>query len=246
LLQGKIALVTGASRGIGAGIAAELARNGAHVIINHLETQAAAESVAERIRLNGGSATVRGFDVSDANAVRESIAALGGEIGPIEIVVNNAGILRDRSFAKMSIDEWNEVVAVNMNGAMHVCSAVVGSMTSRGYGRIVNIASFVAQAGNFGQTNYAASKAGMIGFSRALALELASHGVTVNCVCPGFIETDMWRSIPERTREAILARIPLGRVGSVSDVASVVRFLVVEGAYVTGQTFNVNGGLFIG
>jgi acetoacetyl-CoA reductase len=246
LLQNKIALVTGASRGIGAGIAAELARIGAHVIINHLQTPEEAESVARRIIQDGGSATVRCFDVSDSAAVKHDVEELEEQVGPIGIVENNAGIVRDRSFRKMSADEWHAVLGVNLNGAMHICSAVVNSMASRGYGRIVNISSFVAQAGNFGQTNYAASKAGMIGFSRALALELAPHGVTVNCVCPGFIETEMWRSIPEQMRESILKRIPQARVGSVSEVAAAVRFLVDEGSYITGQTLNVNGGIFIG
>lgn len=223
-----------------------LASEGFHVVINHLNTASDADRVAGEIRRAGGSASVYGFDVSAEDQVRLAAADIESQLGPVAVLVNNAGILRDRSFRKMSAVEWSEVIGVNLTGVMNTCSAFVPGMMERKSGRIVNISSFVAQAGNFGQTNYAAAKAGMIGFSRSLAIETASHGVTVNCICPGFIETDMWRSIPEDVRSKILDRIPMRRVGDPADIAAAVSYLVRDGGYVTGQTINVNGGIFIG
>lgn len=245
-LTGTVSFVTGASRGIGAAIARELAAAGSHVVIDYRTDADGACAVIEEIRHASGSAEGVVCDVSDPQAVAHTVSATIEKHGRVDVLINNAGILRDRSFLKLSSAEWHDVINVNLNSVMHTCSAVLPHMVRYGRGRIVNISSFVAQAGNFGQTNYAAAKAGIIGFTRALALEVASKSITVNAICPGFIETGMWQSIPGKVRESILARIPMGRVGSPEDVAKTVRFLVTEGDYITGQTINVNGGMFIG
>jgi acetoacetyl-CoA reductase len=242
----KVALVTGGSRGIGAEIARELGRNGFVVAVNYLVDRSDALRVVEAIRESGGQAEPFGCDVSDHGAVAELVRAIADRHGSLDVLVNNAGIVRDRSFAKMALSEWQDVLSVNLNGVMNTCAAAVPGMIERKFGRIVNISSFVAQAGNFGQTNYAAAKAGIIGFTRSLALELAKSDITVNAVCPGFIATDMWKTIPTDVQAKILDKIPMRRVGEPADVARVVRFIVTEAAYVTGQTLNVNGGVFIG
>jgi acetoacetyl-CoA reductase len=246
LLDGRVALVTGASRGIGAEIARELAAQGATAIVNYREDESGAGAVVGEIRAAGGSAEPLRCDVSDYAAVSTMAAEIQRLHGGIDVLVNNAGILRDKRFARMSPDDWKSVLGVNLEGVLNVCSAFVSGMVERRFGRIVNISSFVAQAGNFGQTNYATAKAGIIGFTRALALELARSDVTVNAVCPGFIATGMWKSIPDDVRDKLIERIPMRRVGEPSDVASLVRFIVSEGNYITGQVFNVNGGVFIG
>jgi acetoacetyl-CoA reductase len=246
LLSERVVLVTGGSRGIGAAIACELAAHGAFVVVNYEREAAAAAEVVADIERAGGRAESVCCDVADRAAVSEMVGSIERRHGRLDALVNNAGILRDRSFVKMTEDDWNAVLSVNMMGAVNACSAAAPLMIARGYGRIVNISSFVAQAGNFGQTNYAAAKAGLIGFTRSLALEMARHGITVNAVCPGFIATGMWQSIPEGVREKLIGRIPLGRVGQPSDIAAMVRFLVAEAGYVTGQTLNVNGGVYIG
>lgn len=245
-LDGMVALVTGGSRGIGAAIAEDLSIAGAHVIVDYATDEAGAQAVTSRMIARGDRAEAIACDVSNAPAVQHMISDIVGRLGGVDIVVNNAGILRDRSFLKLSQQDWNDVINVNLTGVMNTCSATLPHMVRRGYGRIVNISSFVAQAGNFGQTNYAAAKAGMIGFTRALALEVARKGVTVNAICPGFIETGMWASIPTDVQESILNRIPMRRVGTPKDVARAVRFLIVDGEYITGQTLNVNGGIYIG
>jgi acetoacetyl-CoA reductase len=245
-LDGTVSFVTGASRGIGAAIAAELASRGSHVVIDYLTHDGDAADVLAAITESGGSAECVACDVSKADEVRKTIDAVIERLGHVDVLVNNAGILRDRSLLKMSESEWNEVINVNLSSVMLTSKAVLPHMIANKRGRIVNIASFVAQAGNFGQTNYAAAKAGIIGFTRALALETARHGVTVNAVCPGFIETSMWTSIPDAIRAQIVEKIPMQRVGSPRDVARAVRFLAEEGDYITGQTLNVNGGVFIG
>lgn len=246
VLAGRNALVTGSSRGIGAGIARMLAQRGARVIVNHSASAEEAHSLIEQICSSGGEAIERCFDVSNRESVSNNIADIIKQFGPIDILVNNAGILRDRTFRKMTAQEWSDVLNVNLNGIAHTCAAVVPAMFDKEFGRIINISSFVAQTGNFGQTNYAAAKAGMIGFSRSLALEVATKNITVNCICPGFIDTGMWRSIPEDVREGIVQRIPMHRVGTVDEIAQAVRFLVEDADYITGQTLNVNGGIFIG
>ncbi len=245
-LHGTVSLVTGASRGIGAAIAAELASRGSHVVIDYLHHDEEAAEVLQSITEQGGTAECAACDVSKPGEVRNLLNDIVERLGRIDVLVNNAGILRDRSLLKMSDSEWQEVIDVNLTSVMLTSKAALPHMIERKHGRIVNISSFVAQAGNFGQTNYAAAKAGIIGFTRALALETARYGVTVNAVCPGFIETSMWGSIPDPVRAQILQRIPMQRVGSPADVARAVRFLAEEGSYITGQTINVNGGIFIG
>lgn len=244
--SGTVSVVTGASRGIGAAIAQELASRGSHVVIDYLNHESDANDVHRVIQEQGGSAECVSCDVSQPAHVREMIEGLAKRFGRIDVLVNNAGILRDRSFLKMSDSDWQDVINVNLNSVMISSKAVLPYMVEQKYGRIINISSFVAQAGNFGQTNYAAAKAGIIGFTRALSLEVARHGVTVNAICPGFIETGMWKSIPGEVREKIIAKIPMQRVGKPADIARTVGFLVEDGDYITGQTINVNGGVFIG
>jgi acetoacetyl-CoA reductase len=243
LLSGKVALVTGSSRGIGRAIALELARSGAAVAVNHLCHEEEAGAVLAEIRAADGRAEVFRADVGDPAAVARMVARVESALGPIDVLVNNAGIARDRTLKKMALEEWNEVLRVNLSGVFHCTHAVAPSMLARRFGRIVSLSSIVAEAGAFGQANYAASKAGVLGFTRACALEFARYGVTINAVCPGYVETAMLAAVPEEVRQAVLARIPLGRFGRPEDVARCVRFLVTEGDYVTGQTVHVNGGL---
>jgi acetoacetyl-CoA reductase len=246
VLEGQTAIVTGGSRGIGAAIAAELARCGATVIVNFVRGREAAESVVRGITDDGGEAVAEAADVTNPLEVRAMADGVIARFGKIDILVNNAGILRDRSFRKMTLTDWQEVIDTNLTSVMNCCHAVVPHMLAAGSGRIVNISSFVGQTGNFGQANYSAAKAGIIGFTKSLAIELARHGVTVNTVCPGFVETEMWASIPEDIKAKILERIPMRRVARPEEVARGVRFLVSEADYMTGQSLNINGGIYMG
>ena len=245
-LHESVALVTGASRGIGGAIAFELASRGAHVIVNYHRDQQGAAAIVARITEQGGSAEEARADVRDIEAVQGLVRDVTERRGGIDVLVNNAGILRDKTLRKMVPDDWTAVLATNLVGVINCTHAVVPAMLERRRGRIVSISSFVGQIGGFGQTNYAAAKAGVIGFTRSVALELASAGITVNAICPGFIETDMWRSIPPDVQASLLARIPLHRTGQPEEVAALVRFLIEEGGYITGQTLNVNGGIHLG
>ena len=240
---GQTALVTGASRGIGAAIALELAKSGAIVAVNHLAQAEEAAEVCAGIQRAGGRAAPFQADVGDRAAVTEMVARVEAELGPIGILVNNAGIVRDRTLRKMTAAEWDEVLRVNLSSVFHCTQAVLPGMIERSYGRIVSLSSIVAATGAFGQANYGAAKAGILGFTRSSALELARHGITINAICPGYIETAMLASVPEPVRRSVLERIPLGRFGKPEDVARCVRFLVTEADYVTGQTLHVNGGL---
>ena len=245
-LLGKVALVTGSSRGIGSAIAAELARCGAHTIINYVRGKESAEMVAQTIKDAGGSARSEAGDVSDEKSVKEMVDRIVAQDGHIDILVNNAGILRDRTFKKMSIQDWHEVINTNLTSVMNTCHHVVPHMIAQNHGRIVNISSFVGQMGNFGQANYSAAKAGIIGFTKSLAIELARNNIMVNAVCPGFVRTEMWESVPQNIQEKILDRIPMHRVAEPDEIARGVRFLVTEADYMTGQSLNINGGIYMG
>jgi 3-oxoacyl-[acyl-carrier protein] reductase len=243
-LSGRVALVTGASRGIGQAIARRLAKAGAHVLAA-ARGENSAPTVAE-IRAAGGQADAVGLDVTDAAAVDAAIAAAIERYAHIDILVNNAGITRDQLMLRMKRDDWDAVLATNLTSAFTLTQAVLKPMIRQRRGRIVCISSVVGQSGNAGQANYAASKAGVIGFAKAVALEVASRNITVNVVAPGMIETDMTAALPEKVRESLVDRIPVGRLGAPDDIASAVCFLASdEAAYITGQVLAVNGGMYL-
>jgi 3-oxoacyl-[acyl-carrier protein] reductase len=243
-LSGRVSLVTGASRGIGRAIAVRLAARGAHVIAAARGDHAAA--IADDVTAAGGRAEAVALDVTDTTAVAQTVAALLERHGRIDVLVNNAGIARDQLMLRMKREDWDAVVATNLTAAYSLTQAVLKPMIRQRGGRIVCISSVVGQAGNAGQANYAASKAGLIGFAKSVALEVASRGITVNVVAPGMIETDMTRAITERAQEAWSSRIPLGRLGTPDDVASAVCFLASdEASYITGQVLAVNGGMYM-
>jgi 3-oxoacyl-(acyl-carrier-protein) reductase len=246
-LAGQVALVTGGCRGIGKAIALALSEEGAHVAINCRSGPGCQESpeVLRWIREHGGSASVWQADVSVRDQVNHMKELLLKDLKKVDILVNNAGITRDKTFARMEMQMWDEVLAVNLNGAFNCTRAFIDQMIERRYGRVVNITSIVGQTGNFGQANYAAAKAGVIGMTKTLAKELAKKGITVNAVAPGFVETDMLSAIPAEVREKILTQIPMGRFGQAEEVARLVRFLVTEGEYMTGQVIALNGGLYV-
>ncbi|MDU8542256.1 3-oxoacyl-ACP reductase FabG [Pseudomonas syringae group sp. J248-6] len=244
-LQGKVALVTGASRGIGQAIALELGRNGALVV-----GTATSESGAERISATFKENGIEGFglmlDVCDAESVNSVLSTIQERVGAPLILVNNAGITRDNLMMRMKDDEWYDVVNTNLNSLFRLSKGVLRGMTKARWGRIISIGSVVGAMGNAGQVNYASAKAGLEGFSRALAREVGSRAVTVNSVAPGFIDTDMTRELPEAQRESLITQIPLGRLGQAEEIAHVVAFLASEGAgYVTGATIPVNGGMYM-
>jgi len=277
-LEGKVALVTGGSRGIGKAIALRLAEEGADVAINYQSTKEHAENVARLIDqmstmddLDKLSMMVDQIDTKeDAKEVSKLIDGIGSHscvyqanvnnfeevtdmynqivkrFGKIDILANNAGIVRDKSFVKMTPKMWNEVLSVNLDGTFYCTKAVIEGMLERKYGRIINISSVIGRMGNRGQANYAASKAGIIALTQTLAKEFANKGITVNAIAPGFIETDMLKSVPKEIMDKILAQIPLGRLGKPSEIAGAVAYLVSEdGDYITGQVIDINGGLYI-
>jgi 3-oxoacyl-[acyl-carrier protein] reductase len=242
-LDGQIALVTGGSRGIGREIAIQLAGAGARVALTS-RTQEAAEVVAQEIRASGGDALAVAMDISDTDSVQTGVNAILEDYGRIAILVNNAGITADSLLLRMKEEDWDRIIQTNLSGVYRVCRVVVPKMMRARYGRIVNITSVVASAGNPGQTNYAAAKAGVEGFTRSLAREIASRNITVNCIAPGFIETDMTKDLSETARETLLNQVPLNRLGQPADVAAATLYLAGSGAaYVTGITLNVNGGM---
>ncbi|WP_027415497.1 3-oxoacyl-[acyl-carrier-protein] reductase [Aneurinibacillus terranovensis] len=244
-LDGKVAIVTGGSRGIGAAIAKELAANGAKVVINYNSSSEAAEQVVSEIEAAGGQAFASQADVSDSKHARVLVEDAINKYGQLDILVNNAGITRDRTFRKLSEEDWKKVIDVNLNSIFNMTSAALAHIQASETGRIINISSIIGQAGGFGQTNYSAAKAGMIGFTKSLALELARTGVTVNAICPGFIETEMVTAIPEEIREQIVAKIPVRRFGKPEEIARGVIYLCQDGAYITGQELNINGGMYM-
>lgn len=244
LLDGKVALVTGASRGIGRAVALKLAAEGAKVAVNYSGSQAKAEEVKAEIEKMGGEAILVQANVADKDAVEAMVGKVVEAFGTIDILVNNAGITRDGLLARMKDEDFEAVVDINLKGVFYCTKAVAKLMMKKRSGRIVNMASVVGLTGNAGQTNYAASKAGVIGFSKSAAKELASRGITVNMVAPGFIATDMTDAMNEKAKEAVLGTIPMKREGQPEDVANAVLFLVSENAaYITGQIVNVDGGM---
>ncbi|MDD6397004.1 MAG: 3-oxoacyl-[acyl-carrier-protein] reductase [Anaerovibrio sp.] len=244
LLEGKVALVTGGSRGIGRAIALKLAGEGAAVAINYAGNAKAAEEVKASIEAAGGKAMVVQADVSSAEAVDAMVEAVVNELGGIDILVNNAGITRDGLLMRMKEADWDAVINTNLKGVFYCTKAVSKLMMKKRSGRIVNMASVVGLTGNAGQANYAAAKSGVIGFSKSMAKELASRGITVNMVAPGYIETDMTAVLSDKVREAMISTVPLARAGQAEDVAGAVLFLVSDMAsYITGQVINVDGGM---
>ena len=241
--EDRKALVTGAGRGIGRAIAAEFARQGVHVICVS-RNAASCGSAAEEIVAAGGSAESHAVDVGDSNAVKDLSAALLKEHGAIDILVNNAGITRDMLLMRMKDEEWDAVLHTNLNSCFYWSRALMPAMGRKRWGRVINISSVIGLMGNAGQANYAAAKAGMIGFSKSLAREFAKRNITVNVVAPGFIKTDMTGGLDDTVTAGILQQIPLKRLGEVSDISSIVTFLAsAEAGYITGQTFTVDGGM---
>ena len=243
-LAGRVALVTGGSRGIGRAIAETLAGAGAIVEFTYVSNPTAAAETEKAIAEAGGRARARRCDVSSHEAVEQLVAEIVQEHERLDIAVNNAGITRDQLILRMKPEDFDAVVATNLRGAWSVCRAVVRPMMKRRSGRIINLSSVVAEMGNAGQTNYAASKGGLEALTRSLAREIGSRAITVNAVAPGFVETDMTRELADSVRTALLERIPLGRLGSAAEIAAVVQFLSSDAAaYITGQVIHVNGGL---
>ncbi len=241
-LNGQLALVTGASRGIGAAIAASLAAAGA-TVVGTATSESGAEQISGTLGTSGRGAVL---DVSSDDSVQALISDIQANEGPPTIVVNNAGITKDNLLLRMKAEEWDSVLSTNLSGVFRVCKATIrGMMKARG-GRIINIASVIGLMGNAGQANYAAAKAGIIGFSKSLAREVGSRNITVNVVAPGFIDTDMTRVLAEEQRAAMLGQVPLGRLGAPEDIANAVTFLASDAAaYVTGETLHVNGGMLM-
>jgi len=243
ILQGEIALVTGASRGIGAAIADTLAAHGAKVI-GTATSDGGAQAIGERLAAHGGAG--RSLNVTEGAAVEALIEAIGKEFGAVTILVNNAGITRDQLLMRMKDEDWQAILDTNLSSVYRTSKAVMRGMMKARKGRIVNIASVVGVTGNPGQSNYAAAKAGIIAFSKSLAREIGSRGITVNVVAPGFIDTDMTRALTEDQRQALLGQIALGRLGTPNDIAQAVLFLASPAAaYITGETMHVNGGMYM-
>ena len=245
-LEGRVALVTGGSRGIGAAVCAELGATGATVVCNYVSASDRAEQVCAGVRAAGGVAHAMAGDVSTSEGAAGLVARVESEVGPIAILVCNAGITRDNLIMKLSDDDWRSVIDTNLGGAFFTCRAVARPMLKRRAGAIVTVSSVVGVHGNAGQTNYAASKAGLIGLTKSLAKELGGRGIRVNAIAPGYISTALTDALPQEARDAILAQTPLGRLGEPADVARVVRFLVSDAAaFVTGDVLAVDGGLGI-
>ncbi|MFO1429476.1 MAG: 3-oxoacyl-[acyl-carrier-protein] reductase [Candidatus Competibacteraceae bacterium] len=246
-LDNKVALVTGGSRGIGKAISLLLAKEGAKIGLNYNRSANEANAVADEIKALGSDAVVVQADVGDAASARNLVKQVLEHFGTIDILVNNAGITRDMFFKKLTDEAWHEVIRTNLDSVYYVTSAAVPAMLDKKYGRIISISSFVGQKGNLAQTNYAATKAGLIGFSKSLALELARSNITVNTINPGFMGTEMVLSIKEEVQQKLLTQVPIGRFGTPEEVAEAVLFLAADssGSYITGQQINVNGGIYM-
>jgi len=244
-LEGQIALVTGASRGIGQGIAQELGKQGA-TVVGTATTETGAKAISDYLAAAGITGCGMALNVNDAAQVDQVLDTIRKQYGEISILVNNAGITRDNLLARMSDEEWDDIMATNLKSVFRMSRAVMRGMMKARHGRIINISSVVGSMGNAGQSNYAAAKAGMVGFSKSLAREIGSRNITVNCVAPGFIATDMTEALPQDQRDKLVENVPLKRLGQASDIAATVAFLAGPGAgYITGATLHVNGGMYM-
>ncbi|OGQ33806.1 MAG: 3-oxoacyl-[acyl-carrier-protein] reductase [Deltaproteobacteria bacterium RIFCSPHIGHO2_12_FULL_43_9] len=241
----KIAIVTGGSRGIGRAITLSLAKEGATVVLSYKSNIQAAEETVNLSKEFSGRVLAKQWDIGRFQETQDVIADVEKELGKVDILINNAGITSDNLFMRMKEEEWDKVIETNLKGAFNCCRAVIRGMVKRRFGRIINISSIVAESGNPGQANYCASKAGVIGLTRSLALELASRQITVNAVTPGFVATDMTDALTEEQKKLLISKIPMGRVADPNEIASLVTYLASEGAsYISGQTIGVNGALF--
>jgi len=245
LNSGKVAIVTGSSRGLGRAIARELADHGCRVAVNYYQSKELAEQLVAELKDKGQEAICVQAGVAHPDEVQQLIDTTVKEFGGLDILVNNAGVNRDRTIRRMSVEEWREVMATDLDSIFYCTYAAVPHMVERGGGRIVNMSSIVGQMGNAGQSNYAAAKAGIVGFTKSAAQELARFNITVNSLCPGFIATEMVTNLAEEVQQALLAKIPLGRFGKPEEVARICRFLVSEGDYITGAQININGGMYL-
>lgn len=244
-LSGKVAVVTGSSRGIGRAIAKSLAAEGATLAVHYCRGREPADELAGEFEKAGNRVGVFQADVARPEECHRLLEQVAKQLGQVDILVNNAGINRDKSLRKMQAAEWDEVIQTNLSSVFHCTKAALEPMIARGWGRIINIASIIGQTGAFGQANYAAAKAGVIAFTKSVAHELAKYGITVNAICPGFVDTDMMAGMPAAAREAVKGRIPLGRFGEADEVARLVRFLCTEGDWITGSQLNINGGQYM-
>lgn len=245
MLEGKVALVTGASRGIGRAIAMALGKAGA-TVIGTATTEEGAAAIGSALAAEGIKGTGMRLVVNDAAQAEEVVQKVETAFGPISILVNNAGITRDNLLLRMKDSEWDDIMDTNLKSVFRLSKLVIRSMMKARHGRIINVTSVVGVMGNAGQSNYAAAKAGIIGFSKSLAKELGSRNITVNCIAPGFIDTDMTRGLPEEQKTAFLAHVPLGRFGQAEEIAAAAVFLASDGAgYITGSTLHVNGGMYM-
>ena len=244
-LKNKVAIVTGGSRGIGAAISEELAKNGVNVVINYNSNSEAADKKVAELKELGVDAYAVQADVSKSEDAKKLVEAAIEKFGQLDILVNNAGITRDSTFKKLSEEDWRQVIDVNLNSVYNTTSIALPHLTEAEAGRIINISSIIGQFGGFGQTNYAAAKAGLIGFTKSLALETAKTNLTVNAICPGYIGTEMVAAIPEKVLDGIISKVPQKRLGKPEEIAKGVVFLCKDGDYITGQQLNINGGIYM-